>query len=658
MGNLHRARTKDWLGTALAVASLAAAAQDGAVPSLEQLLGTEVVTASRFAQPQTQAPTSVEVVTADQINALGYRSLTDALRGIAGIHLTNDRFYEYLGVNGLSNLGDYNSRILVLLDGTRLNEPLYDQAPIGWMLPVDLTLVERIEFVRGPGSSLYGSNALYGVINVITKRKAASSAGIAGGTYGLKEARTNLAGETATGLRYQLAASRQIKRGQTFAFQEYAAPGEPAPTVSLDREHASRFMASIQGDVWSVRSSYIERYKQSPTGAYGAVFGDPRNDARDTYYINEAALQHRFPSGLSWNNRLTLGRYVYVGLFPFEREPGITGLATDEGTAHWVSAESVMDYTLSSAYRVVGGLDLQRNLKIKQRSGNIGETPVLDDQRSTSRIGVFAQLEAKFSPYVSGSLGLRADQTDNNRAISPRLAALWNPRKDLTLRLSSARAFRAPNAYESYYSYVTSSEGVLNIKVSAGLEAETLVQNELSADYQATPTLKLSSALFSAKSKDQIVYAVQDGVAQYQNASGVVTEGARVGMEGILPGGGRYKLGASRQSARDVDVPGVRLNTPRVGAQAQMIMPVGMGWTVGSELLYIGPRRGKSTIVPSYALLNVSISKIDVIRDLDVTFSVFNALNRRVLDPAGDELVQEQLEQARRELRLQLDYRF
>ena len=135
---------------------------------LEQLMRLEVVTASRFPQRLSQAPGSVTVITADDIRLYGHRTLADVLRSVPGVHVSYDRNYSYIGVRGLATTGDYNSRVLLLIDGVRANDNIYDQASLGTDFPVDLDLVERIEFAHGPGSSVYGGNALLGVINVIT----------------------------------------------------------------------------------------------------------------------------------------------------------------------------------------------------------------------------------------------------------------------------------------------------------------------------------------------------------------------------------------------------------------------------------------------------------------------------------------------------------
>jgi iron complex outermembrane receptor protein len=139
---------------------------------LEQLLSVQVTSASKFAQDPLQAPSAVSVITREDIRTFGYRTVADALAGVRGTYLTYDRNYRYLGVRGFSRPGDYNSRILMLVDGYAANDGIYNQAPVGLEFPLDMSLVERIEFVPGPGSSLYGSNAFFGVVNVITRKAA------------------------------------------------------------------------------------------------------------------------------------------------------------------------------------------------------------------------------------------------------------------------------------------------------------------------------------------------------------------------------------------------------------------------------------------------------------------------------------------------------
>ena len=99
--------------------------------SIEQLMEVRVASvygASKHEQKVTQAPSSVSIVTAEDIRRFGYRTLVDALRGIRGLYVSDDRNYPYLGIRGFLRPGDYNTRVLVTIDGHRMNDNIYDGA--------------------------------------------------------------------------------------------------------------------------------------------------------------------------------------------------------------------------------------------------------------------------------------------------------------------------------------------------------------------------------------------------------------------------------------------------------------------------------------------------------------------------------------------------
>ena len=131
--------------------------------SLEELSNIQVYSASKHMQSASEAPASVTVVTADEIQKYGYRNLADILRSVPGFYVTYDRDYTFVGVRGFGRLGDWNSRILVLIDGHRINNNVLGQAMLGNEFLVDVDMIERVEIVCGPSSSLYGANAFFAV---------------------------------------------------------------------------------------------------------------------------------------------------------------------------------------------------------------------------------------------------------------------------------------------------------------------------------------------------------------------------------------------------------------------------------------------------------------------------------------------------------------
>ena len=126
--------------------------------------------ASKYDQSVLDAPSSITVVTAEEIARYGYRHLADVLGAVRGFYTRYDRTYHYAGVRGFSRPGDFNTRLLLAIDGRALNDNLYGSTGVADDIPVDIDTIERIEIIRGPGSSLYGTGAFFGVINIVTKR--------------------------------------------------------------------------------------------------------------------------------------------------------------------------------------------------------------------------------------------------------------------------------------------------------------------------------------------------------------------------------------------------------------------------------------------------------------------------------------------------------
>jgi outer membrane receptor for ferrienterochelin and colicins len=135
---------------------------------LEALGKLEVYSASKFSQKASNAPASVSIITASDIQYFGYRTFDEILRSVTGFYVTYDRNYAYVAARGFGLTGDYNSRVLLLIDGHRINDNIYGSSPVGTDFPIPLDFIERIEIVRGPSSSLYGTNAFFGVVNIIT----------------------------------------------------------------------------------------------------------------------------------------------------------------------------------------------------------------------------------------------------------------------------------------------------------------------------------------------------------------------------------------------------------------------------------------------------------------------------------------------------------
>jgi len=150
--------------------------------SIEQLMKIKVVTATKTPVSLRKAPSAVYVITADEIDERGYRTLADALHDIPGFDFqhTYGIFPDLVHQRGL--VGN-NQRSLVYIDGIPDNN-ISENAALGGTLRFPLVNVERIEIVSGPVAVLYGANAFNGVINIITKTGANGSKSRVQATYG------------------------------------------------------------------------------------------------------------------------------------------------------------------------------------------------------------------------------------------------------------------------------------------------------------------------------------------------------------------------------------------------------------------------------------------------------------------------------------------
>lgn len=211
----------------LLMASVVHADTDLTALPLEQLMQVQVTSVSKYAQPASEAPSSVSVITAADIKAYGWRTLADILRSLPGLYTTYDRSYAELGARGFLRAGDYDTRFLLLIDGYRTNDSVFDEAAIGTDFLLDVDLIDRVEYVPGAGSAVYGSNALFGVINVITKRGRDIGGVQASGSTGsaqAREGRVTWGNRTEGGAEWLLSATVSDAPGRDLYFPEFDRP--------------------------------------------------------------------------------------------------------------------------------------------------------------------------------------------------------------------------------------------------------------------------------------------------------------------------------------------------------------------------------------------------------------------------------------------------
>lgn len=313
--------------------------EDLSSKSIEELMNMEVASvygASKYMQKVTEAPSSVTIVTADDIQKFGYRTLAEVLRSVRGFYGTYDRNYSYLGVRGFARPGDYNTRVLLLVDGHRMNDNVYDQAFIGTELPVEIDLIERIEIIRGPSSSLYGTSAFFAVINVITKKGRDLNGVEASGeiaSFDSYKGRVTYGKKLENGFEFLVSGSYYNSRGPAKLF--YREYDDPATNNGIaergDDDASGTFFANLSYKNLSLQAVYGSREKGIPTGAYDSLFNDRRTRTTDRIGYIDLKYEKTFENGLGIQARTSYDSYHYNGTYAYAYdEDGVTSTLLNE----------------------------------------------------------------------------------------------------------------------------------------------------------------------------------------------------------------------------------------------------------------------------------------------------------------------------------------
>jgi iron complex outermembrane receptor protein len=324
-------------------------AEDAAAPTddLAEVLAQPVfgssrlAAASKYEQDAAEAPSIVYVRTGGEIRAQGYRTLAEVLESLPGVHLRQDRSYTYVGVRGIERPGDYSSRLLLLIDGVRANEAIYDSATAGREFPLDLGLIDRVEFIPGPGSALYGSNAVLGVVNIVT-RSASQLPGAAATLELASAARRKLTATWGGDLGparvlFGVAAERSGGYGSLYFPAYDSAATNDGLAVGRDGERNHKLFAKARWGEWSLTAAWSERLKADPTGAYGVMF-NTRSDSLDRYALADLAYAQRWGVAHEVFARLGIAGYGYRGYGIYDTTQ-VPVPAETRSDARWLAGE-------------------------------------------------------------------------------------------------------------------------------------------------------------------------------------------------------------------------------------------------------------------------------------------------------------------------------
>lgn len=548
--------------------------------SLQDLIATPMITASRQSETRDQTPAHVMVFTRAQIRERRYQNLADLLEDLPGVDFqrgTKSSQYNQFAVQGYVGPG----KLLVLLDGVRIGHPGGGNFPVADNL--DLHMARQVEVLYGPAAALYGADAVAGVVNIITEhggQQAGSWASAGAGRFGARRGSFMTGTTTEGGL--GLSFGGHWQQADRAPLQDYY----PTyfPKVDGVYEGAMVLPAATREDYTGAMGSAslfgrIDLADRLTLGWYRYRFhsltstGDPPATARydsgaqwrttsDTVYANwhqdwggglrgELTLDH---------SRLEVDpRAYYDNVFNgFARGYSyVLGERTGiEQSLHW---------RLSDAHQLQLGLGWQTIQDIEASSlpspydtgrapGDQGMVfpntglPLPTQQAHFHNLSAYGQWQARWSARWSSMAGLRLDRhSAYGSALNPRVGAVYKPGERHVLKALYGQAFRAPSPDESlnvFGRFDGSQDGAgnywgHNFRVpSLRLNPEKASTLSLVWDWRATEALNLTANLYHSRIKDLIVKA---------QLGDIVADGAHL----IAPET-RVNAGQQRQSGLDL----------------------------------------------------------------------------------------------------------
>lgn len=595
-----------------------------------------VVGAAKREQSLGNVASAVTVISGDRLRRMGYRTVAEALRSVAGVHVDDDHLYDRVGVRGLQVLGDFNTRLLLLVDGATVNEPWNQFTGFGWDAPFSIDDVARVEVIRGPVSSVYGTNAFFGIINVVTRGASESPRAwgrLTGGNFGGSAAAGFAVGDVDHQLRGSVAALGRL--GETV--QVPALGGEDIDADGA-RALSGGLVGAYQGAFGQLR--FYHRRREAPFAPYETVIGDDGTTTADTLVMAEGGYSRDLGSRLTATGRAYASAYRYRDHLPLAAEDG--RMFSDIGDSRWVGAE------LRGRYAVVGdrlGLTAGAEatvIRTRSESGydqpDAGEDPVVVP-RNFELQGVYAEVDARPTRWLALTAGVRGDRHSLlEDRISPRAALFASDGDRWGAKLLYAEGFRNPSAYEAFF------EDGIQFKAPDSLRAETIRSVEVVLWGRPRPglTARISGFRWAADRlieqevdpADELLVFANDGAL---TSTGVEVEASYRDADGWLAfGGGAYNR--VRATELTTGTTGTAIGAPTwTGSLGASTPPLGGRLHLSSEVQVVGARSTRADErIDTWVGWNAA-AYLPGWHGVDVTIAARNLLGTRAGVPAPED---------------------
>ncbi len=513
-----------------------------------------VVTATRSPRSAEKVVADVDVVKEKDIINSSATNIDDILRKLGGVDI---RRYSDVGFGPpisvyIRGIGGSN-RVMLMMDGVPLNSPITGFLNFNQF---QLSSIERVEVVKGPFSSLYGSNAMGGVINIISKKRKKEGIDIVpmfrGGKHDFREGGASVVARKGK-FSYSLNGSyrtidNHYRRDNQIDYIYNPATGgfnKRSKDVNKYSDYDdTRFFGRFDYDFSDVTGiTFTGNYMKADTEMGPTVFlpvERKKDQEKKSYFWNLNGHTSLFnnldiEARVFTNYDKVEGKWEHIIDNPAPFGPPFLFLYGDRD--YWgrnIGAQVKASMPVMNFSYLTFGIDsnfIKAHWKNTKEDGSvIGD--VMDETMNT--YAIYLQDEMEFFSHLLITLGARYDiNSETEDSFSPKLGILYKLNDNISFRTSVGRAFRAPNLQELYSPTWMMIPGI-PFKSNPDLDPETIWSYELGTSIRFADRFKFDLTGFYSKAEDLISASIRNGIQRYENLNKVETDGFEVAMEGKI----------------------------------------------------------------------------------------------------------------------------
>ena len=624
---------------------------------LEELMEIDVSLATGTPKPLKLAPSVATVITAEDIEAMGATTLDEVLETVPGLHVqpsVGNIFSSIWTIRGIYSQA--NPQVLLLIDGLPLKINSNGIKPYRLRMPV--SMISRIEIIRGPGSAMLGADAFAGAINIITKDADeinGSNMGMRGGSFGSYDVWAQH-GSSYNGWDVALGAEYAKGDGDSKRIIKKDALGSGPPSLApgpLDTHYETlNSSLSVRKDKFTFRlhNSWMMDNGIGP----GISFVLNNGKSNTNNYLLLGSLSYQEKDLLEDFDLTATIHETFVRLentfyfFPeaYRRmigKPGVKELNSGLELAgdyhgftdHRIRASLGTNYYNSDTFQHKNygpGIAVQFGPLV-----DISNTPYVymkNQHRSLFYSGI--QDEWAFAKGWELTAGVRYDNySDFGSAVSPRIALVWSTTPELVTKLLYGRAFRPPTFAEMY------TQNNPSILGNPTLAAENIDTYELAFDYRPTKAVRLGLNLFEYRINGLIDYVADPAPATTktaQNARDQKGQGFEIESEWMASDTLRILANFSYQHSTDSSNGAVVPDVPAMKFYANAHWKFMPGWSLDGQYFWVGDRhRADNDTRPEiadYDIVNLTLRRKNILKHWDFAVAVRNLFDEDAREPS------------------------